>query len=301
MKRWRVDAYLVEVRELHGRSNLKFGQFDGSQSLRSVLKSILAKNHRHKNISHLQRSYKVKLDPSNIGALTGFFQYGEYGFASEIVDTNSGSVAHNKKKHESNLEPYYFHLEVPDHETRGILCVQQGIKSVFKLVVADEFGVLYPQFRMHVKNLAFADELKQYIKSGLIEEIIVEKHEIPADIADRFGGGSRVYQGKFSYSIEPKDKGLFKRGGLVAYLNGTKSIDEMFDLDDHEFDEVKAKVRIGRGVRTLNLTKQNPVSMSVDITDSVKIGPNGYPTAQSLKGEFKDIVSELAQRGGIQI
>jgi hypothetical protein len=305
MPRCRAVAYLVEVRELNAssKSNLKFGSFDGSTDLRSVMLGYLRKMNTYSKVAHFQKTFKVKLDKvSNTGPITGMIYAGDYGQISDIIDSNSGKTSYTKTKTDSLTTPFYFHLELPPKETRGILCLQQfglsGAKSLLVGALTGQFESFFPDYRLHVRSLTLADALKDYLKGGVVEEIIVEKLEIPADIADAFGGVKQAQPGTFSYSIKPSNS-LFRKDGLIAFANGTKELADVFEFGEHGFDVVKAKIRVGGELRPVNLTKPDAIATSFDITDYVKMGPNGFPTPASLASEFKKIVDETAKRGGI--
>ncbi|RUX11188.1 hypothetical protein EOA27_21945 [Mesorhizobium sp. M2A.F.Ca.ET.037.01.1.1] len=104
----------------------------------------------------------------------------------------------------------------------------------------------------------------------------------------------------FSYSVRPSN-GLFKKDGLIAFANGQKELDDVFEFGEHGFDVVTTKIRVGGEIRKINLTKPNSINSSFDITDDVKFGPDGHPTRDSLAKEFKEIVAEIAKRGGIML
>ncbi|WP_027682392.1 hypothetical protein [Rhizobium leguminosarum] len=305
----RVVAYLVELRKLNARAadNLHFGSFNGpgSESLRTALQKILVKMSRYQKLAMHSQTYKFVPTWANTGPLTGKLFVGEFGQAADIIETANGKVAYQKKKTEALPHPYYFHLEVPDKETRGILCLQQtglsGVKTLLETILVGIFEKQYPEYRLHVRSLTMTDTLVHYMKNGVIEEIIVEKHEIPADIADRFGGARKSYPGKFTYSIKPDKSSLFKRGGLIAFSKGQKTLDEVFEFGDLGFDVVKTKVRVGDELKTVNLTRPESINTSYDITDEVAVGADGYPTTASLKAEFTKIVQDLAKRGGIKL
>lgn len=297
---------MVEVRKLNARSsdNLNFGTFEGNQALRTVLQRILRKYPKYAAVKLHDKIFKIDLDRGNTGPLTGLIMSGDYGQAGDIIDSTNGDVAYKKKKTESLAEPFFFHIAVPDHESRGIVVLQQtglqGVKGLFETAVVGVFENQYPEFRLHVRQLTIADTLAEYLKTGDVEELIVEKHEIPADIADLYGGKRKVYPGKFIQIIK-SDAGLFKKDGLIAFAKGKKKIEEVFEFDDHGFDVVKAKIRVGDELKSVNLTKPDSISMSVDITEYVKLGTDGHPTRDSLKREFEKIAKDLARRGGIQL
>ncbi|MCV0396180.1 MAG: hypothetical protein K5872_04610 [Rhizobiaceae bacterium] len=305
MKRCSVAVYLVEVKELHGRTSLKLGEFDGHSNLRDVVQKILARLGIYRKIDLYHKVFRVALDPiGNDGELTGLIHSGDYGLAADIINSDSGVVAYKKRKTDSLTDPFYFSLHLPPKETRGILCLQQfglsGVKTLFENVLAGQFGRKYPNFRLHIRGLTMTDALVDYVKRGVVEELIVEKHEIPADIADHFGGVKKTYPGKFSYSIKPS-RGLFKKSGLLAFAKGEKELSDVFDFGEHGFDVVKTKIRVGDELKPVNLTKPDSISTTFDITGAVQAGQDGYPTKASLAKEFKKIATETAKRGGIAL
>lgn len=306
MKRCKAVAYLIEVRKLNARSNsnLQFGKFDGAQNLRAVLQKILARYPKYAALKLYEKIFKIDLDLGNIGPLTGLIMSGDYGQAADIIDSTNGAVSYKKKKTESLAEPFFFYVAVPDHETRGIVVLQQsglsGVKGLFEGAVVGIFHTLYPEYRLHVRQLTIADTLAQYLKTGSVEEIIVEKHEIPADIADLYGGQKKVYPGKFTQSIK-SDAGLFKKDGLISFAKGERKLEDVFQFDDHGFDVVKAKIRVGNEIKPVNLTKPDSISMSIDITEDIEFDAEGHPTRASLKREFEKVATELAKRGGIKL
>jgi hypothetical protein len=311
MKSCKAVAYLIEVRKLNAKSteNLTFKNFNGSDTLRSALEAIILRSAKYQNLPLYEKLFKIELVKNNAGPIVGRFLAGDYGQSGELVEATNGSLAYKRKKSEAFLEPFFFHIEVPDNEKRGIVCLQQtglnGVKGLFEAAVIGVFANLYPDYRLHLRQLTVADTLSQMLKNGFVEEIIVEKHEIPADIADRFGGNKQSYPGKFVYSIQPKTgflgSGIFKKDGLVAFANGKRDLKDVFQFDDNGFDVVKTKIRIGDETKIVNLTKPNAISCSYDISDYVTIGQDGYPTFQSLQSEFQKIVTDLAKRGGIKI
>jgi hypothetical protein len=306
MKRCKAVAYLIEVRKLNARSNdnLKFGKFDGAHALRTVLQKILHSYPKYAALKLHEKIFKVDLDGGNAGPLTGLIMSGDYGQAGDIIDSTNGSVSYKKKKTESLAEPFFFYIAVPDHETRGIVVLQQaglhGVKGLFETAVVGVFEKQYQDYRLHVRQLTVADALAEYLKTGDVEELIIEKHEIPADIADLYGGQKKTYPGTFTQSIK-SSAGLFKKDGLIAFAKGQKKLEDVFEFDDHGFDVVKAKIRIGNETKPVNLTKPDSISMSVDITADIKFGADGHPTRASLKSEFDKVAKDLAKRGGIQL
>ncbi len=307
MRRCGAEAYLVEVRPLNGRqnSNLTFGKFDGTADLATVLRKLIGKYSKYTNIPLLQRSFKIDLSKLNGYAISGFISMGDYGTESEIINTVTGSASYKKKKNETDPTPFYFQLHLPSKEDRGILCMQKwglsGVKSLFQDVISSVFQANYPNLRLHIRPLTVSDALQHYIGKGLVQEIIVEKSEIPSDIADKFMGQRKAFEGVFSYSIKPKSRSVLKRPGLIAFAKGTEKLENVYDFGDTGFDTVKVVVEINGNAKTLNLTKPDTISSTFDLTEEVALGPNGYPLESSLASQFSSIVGDLAKRGGISL
>ncbi|MEJ0012344.1 MAG: hypothetical protein WDM94_06875 [Bauldia sp.] len=266
---------------------------------------MIGKYSKYTNIPLLQRSFKIDLSKLNGYAISGFISMGDYGTESEIINTVTGSASYKKKKNETDPTPFYFQLHLPSKEDRGILCMQKwglsGVKSLFQDVISSVFQANYPNLRLHIRPLTVSDALQHYIGKGLVQEIIVEKSEIPSDIADKFMGQRKAFEGVFSYSIKPKSRSVLKRPGLIAFAKGTEKLENVYDFGDTGFDTVKVVVEINGNAKTLNLTKPDTISSTFDLTEEVALGPNGYPLESSLASQFSSIVGDLAKRGGISL
>lgn len=308
MKKITAVAYLVAVRELNARKseNLTLGSFNKADSLRDVVLKLLQKHSELTLIKEFQRAFTITISEHNDESiLCGYINLGEYGTSSKLINIDDGSISHEKTKFETDPTPFYFYMSVPSNRNKGILILQQigvsGAKGVLDSVVTFKFNALYPEYRLHIDGLTIADEMQRHIEHGAIEEIIVEKHEIPADIADKFTGKSHSYEGKISFSVKPKNPEFFRRGGLLSYVKGEKTIADVFELDDLGFDIVKSKVKLGDHVRTLNLSKPAGLTMLFDVTKDLTLGADGFPTEESLHKQFSDIATGLAAKGGFQL
>lgn len=307
MKKIKIVCYLVTIRPLrkHNADNLVLGKFDKGTSALDVVNSQLAKHRKYSKLKIQQKAFKIDLLKPEGNSVRGTIWVGDYGFSNDIIDTDTGDVTYKKKAGEAGPEPFYFHLVLPPKETRGILCLQQlgnvGAKSILDAAMVSTFSAAFPDYRMHVKNLSLADELEEHLKNGEIEEVTAEKHEIPADLADKLSGKKVVRQGTVSFTVKPKDPGFFKRSGLLAYARGEGTIRDVIDVGDIEFDEVTATANVRGSTKKLILSRPDRLGMSFDITEEVETGANGYPTVDSLRQEVDAIVTELAKRGGIRL
>lgn len=76
---------------------------------------------------------------------------------------------------------------------------------------------------------------------------------------------------------------------------------DKFDIDNHGFDRIKTKIRVGDTTHVYDLSRPDIGAMSVDITDKVIAGPDGFPTTASLLTEFDAVAKDLAKRGNIKL
>lgn len=304
-KRIRVSGYMLSVRKLHARHGEVIGKFNGQEDLGEVLKKLISNNARNQKLNVFGKAYRFNLDKNNSRELSGHIFSGDYGSEAEIYDTDSDTISYNKKKSDAELAPLYFYIATNPNERSGIVCFQQfgtqGIKSVFEATINHQFAARYPEYRIHIKSLTIADALPGYIAGGQVEEVIVEKHEIPSDIADKVAGKKSVAQGTLTYTIKPTSPSFFKKSGLIAYVNGDATAASDFDIGNHGYDVVRTKIRVGETTKTYDLSKPDVLAMSVDITDDVKFGDDGYPTTDTMRRQFASVAADLAKRGNIKL
>ena len=308
MKACMLDAYLIQVRKVRTRKAtgaLEMGQFDGSTNLGDVLHQIGKKLGSYRKIDFLQRSFCIKNLKKSGDVITGILNVGEYGLACDVIDITDGTVKYSKKKHEIVPAPYFFMFVLPSKGKCGLLCLQRfgvnGVKGIMEWVFGGMFQKNFTDYTIDIMNVVPAELMREFVANGAVQEISVLKHEIPADIAQKFGGSHKRYEGIVEYTIRPRDKSLFKKSGLMTYVDGTKPLEQIFDFADFEYDTVKAKVDIGGRERIVDLTRPSRFNATFDVTDDVTEGKDGYPTVDSLEQVFFKMARSLGKRVGIVI
>lgn len=306
VKRCKVVGYILTVKKVNARGDGELlGKFNGHDDISQVIKQLIQKKSKNTKHKAFGKAFRFELDKTNNRALSGYIYSGGYGLESDIYDTAADAVTYKKKKTDADLQPFYFYIGTNAVERSGIICFEQfggvGIKSLFEATIGNEFSILYPEYRLHIRHLTIADALHEYLKKGYVEELIIEKHEIPSDVADKVSGNKKTTKGTFSYSIKPSSTSFFKKSGLLAYAKGNTAAAPQFDLDNHGFDVIKTKIRIGETTKTYDLSKPDVLALSADITDLVTFGPNGHATKSSLYREFEVVAKDLAKRGNIKL
>jgi hypothetical protein len=300
-----AEVYIIEIRRKNEKSFLNFGRFDGVSDFDDAIRGLGKKLKPFQEMDLLKRAISVDLDPGNSTRVSGYLWVGSIGTETDIVDVKSGAVAHRKKRYEADTYPHYFQMSLPKKGSRGILCLQQvgvhGVKSLFERAVFSRFQEFYPDYRIQMKSITLPGELANLIQKGIIQEIIVEKHEIPSDIADKVGGAQQKYEGKMSLSIRPSSKDLFNGNALLALSRGEGDLLQNFDVFGTGFDVVRSTIEFDGRKRKVNLSKGASLATSFDLTDDLDFDTNGIPLKKSIAKEFEAIILEVSKRGGIRI
>ena len=251
----------------------------------------------------MKRSVKITNLHKTASIYRGLFWSGEYGFKNDIVDTKTGGVSYKKKETDADPTPFYFEFRLPPNEDRGLLIVQKsgtsGIKGLLDLFLTYEFTSVYTGYKLDINSFVPVEILKGYIATGKIEEIKLVKHEIPADIADKFGGDNKAYAGSVEMVVRPSKASFFSKDGMVEVLEGKRSIDTIYPGVDFQHDTVKATININGRSRTIDISKPVGIRTSIDISNTVVIDSSGYPEYNSLVGISDTLIKDMAKKAGI--
>lgn len=306
MKKCCIEPYGFEIKKLGSPSTLpeKLGAFGGSHSAYDSFLKMLGDIGGHKKLDAYGKTVSVDFDVKNSTQIFGVIKIGEYGYQTDIIDADSGVTTYNKKKSEANPEPYCFYIAIPSSARQGFLMLPRyggdGIKTIIGALLAGMFASDYQEYRLHINPIVAAEYIRDVFARGEIEEISFEKKEIPSDIADYFNGGG-IIPGKCKIIVNPSDKSIFRKDGIVSILTNSTNIGTVFNVGDQDDVSIKVKIKIDGGDRTINLNNPNRMHASYDVTERVGVGVDGYPEPKSLLAEMEVIAADLASRVGIEL
>lgn len=309
MKKVFLEAYVVSVREKNLRKapNLVLGQFDGTSSVRTIFKGYFEdiKQHKVYNIKERERSVGLKTLKEEAPYLYGTLQAGDYGYASDILDTTTGNVNYKKKKTDTDPTPFHFEFCLPDHSKKGLMLIQKfgtlGIRTDLTHIIEERFKQHYPDFMLEINPAVPADIVNQYLKKGNIEEISFIKHSIPADKADWYAGRKTEQPGELILTVKPEKPGFFtkKVSGIVEIVKRTKKPSEVFSMPDFEYDSIKAQIEVNGRTRTIDLNNWQRLKSSFDVTSEIQRGLDGFPKESSVQNVSRQIMNDLIKDAGI--
>jgi hypothetical protein len=295
-----LAAYAVKVWNPNDREHEVISDFDGNGTdLFNVLHDVL-QGIKNKTLDQeeLQQAMSVpKLEKKN-RTLSGIIETGQYGHESNFIDVKTTKVVYERKKDDAEMLPFYFFLEIPEGAEDGILVLQRtaaiGIRKLLYWVLNTAFEEKHPEFKLRLAPLVAESEVDRFIK-GKIQKIHFIKKSIPADIADAYDKGHQEVRGTVELVIRASKGGVLPMNGWLSKLFKNRKVDGLFALSDENFmyDNVKAQVKVGRATRTINAAHPARIRSYFDVTDAVKLGPNGHPQYNSIQEQADKLAAEL--------
>ena len=86
---------------------------------------------------------------------------------------------------------------------------------------------------------------------------------------------------------------------ISRILNGMRrrrvTPSNVFSVDGVEYSDVKFEVEIGRKTRQLSVKDIEKLGTFMDITESVTVAQNGYPTYESLNNEAHSLITYILE------
>lgn len=238
--------------------------------------------------------------------LYGSVKTGEYGEQSEIVNIDTGNVTYNKGDDEADVMPFGFALAIPAGEMdNGIIIIQtlgsRGIKRALHKRINSYIKNIDNDLRVEITPVLPRTVLNEFFEKGVLKSIRFIQYNIPDDEADRFG---------LNHNIESVRKEVVFRNPVGFIQNkalefdewrrGTRSYDEIVQIDDFEYDELKMDFKIGKTSKTISLSNIEDLQMTIDISDSVST-EGGHPVFESLKDEMKETAKQYLLSMGLII
>jgi hypothetical protein len=286
-----LAAYYVKIWNEIEREYETLSDFDGQDALKFLSKEFhkLMKGKVHDQ--QLNQVMSVSKLETNGRTLSGTIETGEYGYESNLYDTQTQTVVHKRRQKEADMWPFYFFVEVPEGTDEGLLILQRtgnmGIRKVVSRVLKDSFTIQFPEFHLHFLPSVEAGEIEKYIK-GKIQEVRFIKMRPPTDKADAFDHGHQEFPVRLELSIRAKRGGSLRMGNFLNRVFGEREFPGQFALDEEqsfEYDDVKARTKVGNSTRTIRASDPGRLRSYYDVTDQVKIGHGGHPTYESMHAQ----------------
>lgn len=289
--------YTVRVRQRYHRESETLNSICGEFDLYELLAKGLKKEvEKHKKDESTERLSCMKKVTSQGRSITGLINAGHYGEASDIVSSINAELSYEKKTTDAEMIPCFFRIDIPEDKDEALLILQRdnrvSCKSAFTSLVAPLVAAQNPNLTVAVTPLTSAQVFKQLVSEGEVQRLRFIKMGITDDFADSYDKGHKEVEGSMELIVKARRGfSLPFRAILGNWLSSKEMVKEIFEVPALDFDTVKADVKIGRTVRTLDFGKKfsQPI---VDLTADVKFGSDGHPTYASLIAATEQLATD---------
>lgn len=293
-----ISMYSFELEDRRTRDRLVLNPEIGNNEFENILNCF---NQRfqigYNNNQTLEKLFKIEDFEEGIYRENqiDLFKYviyrlksGKYGVTSEIVSSHTGVVNHQRGEEEADVMPFFVCIAIPINEsTRGVIITQNngiyGVKTIFnssfKQICTEN------EYRFSMNSIVPTAYIDKFIEEGVLKKVKFIRHNIPNDRAERIGlnrgmNGNNLYHDE--YTIH-RPVGFMQRNEhrIREFMNGQRGVNEIVELGDFEYNNIKLEFSLGGKNKTLNLTNLDRVVATEDIGNDITLN-GGHPTRESI-------------------
>lgn len=293
-----VAAYHVRVKEKRAKQFEYLDSIGGEKDFLEFVKQVLndCKDEQH-NDTIAERVAQLQRVEVKKRVIQGRIQVGDYGQACPVVDTGSGSTVFNKTTKHADLLPFFFRIEIPEQRDEALFIIEKSRKTspktAFTKLVRSKFNEVFEDYTLSIQPVMPEAVFKEYLNKGKVQKITFIKMGLPDDIFDILDGGHDQTLGKTELVVTaPRNRFLPIRKNLLLSNDPRKAIQDMYELTDLNYENVKVNVKLGKNSRSIDLGEKH-VSPLYDLSDQVRIGSDGIGTYASMEVAFENLASDI--------
>jgi hypothetical protein len=308
MSSFSLASYLLRIRDVENRKWLQLDSFTTDQDLFDRMSEYL-EGLTSPSLDTVNKKL-IKLRPplrKRARVLAGIVETGEWGYTSQLQDVTSEKITYKRKVAESENFPFYFLIAIPESSDKGIVILQRfgnrGIRTQFLSDFQDQFQSTFGNLRVSINPLAPGSLIDQYLsRQGRVTMIRLIQFQPPDDIADLFGSKAKAAKEVYTeYVIRAKAHKripIFDR--IHDVLEGRRKASHLVEIAGFDPKIIKIGVSFQGRQRTLDIENVGRIRAWYDISDDVKVGPDGHPQFKSIDKLARELLSELKQGAGIK-
>lgn len=274
-------------------NTLKIEQFSNESS------SII-KDDEEKKISRIFKNQDGIFELHKLSRyISGIIESGEFGTEENIIDSNTGQLKYRKKSIDAQMIPFFFMFNIPENSPYGYMVIERiGNIGIFSTLTKSIQKFLAPLIQDNVvlkiepffiqevmdRNLNVISEAKKVIIKGvrnkdlgiakITDNLITD--DIQADI---------VYKA-------PRN-GFIQIRSLLDKLKPSKNKKDLYTFPNIEYADIAFELKLGGKTKTISIGNINNLGTNLEITESITIGSNGYPTYESILQEAQKLLSYI--------
>jgi|GEM_PF-1592254 hypothetical protein len=289
-----VATYTISVSKKFSRTPEPLDNFSGADLFDFLLKFLKDRNSplNDKEAKFIISANEPKVDDRQI---SGIVETGDYGYSSELYDTEKKQLAYHRKPADADLKPFFYLFDLPKGQTHGLVVLQRfkifGIRGLLAGDFSKYFEKHYPNSSVHIEPIVHPKIWQQFADGGSATKIRLRKFNIPQDICDMMKHGIKSDDGYVEYSIIAKKGKTFN---VLKKMFGGDS-KELLTLKAPDFkpDKTLVEVTLNGRKRTLDIADVTKLRTYFDVTEDVKIAKNGHPEFDSILEISKGILVDI--------
>ena len=242
----------------------------------------------------------------NLGArlARGIVNGGYFGVGGAQKNLDTLETDFVKTTRHSDETPFYYLMHAPIDKKRGLLFIQtlgsKTITDLFRWRLKSYFNAQYKhrKITINIEYYISKKAVRQFLASNPVQEIILRKYLLPADLADQVDGYQRD-DFKVELGITNQRGGLFNENKIMKFVEdpNTKFF-TMPALDALGFDgthDTLLKVKSGGSTRLINLKDIYKFKPAYYVDSTVERGVDYNPVFESIDAYALKFLVELEQ------
>jgi len=301
-----LALYSFRIRERGAHRFQQLDNFDGKNDFYSFLEKYfdhIDKKYKNdlinKRIIRVQNVVKIE----SLRVFNGIIETGEYGFESDLVDSEKGNLKYKRGIKDAEMLPFYFLTYAPKKD-EGIMILQRfgvyGASTIFKQSITEMFKDLYSKdgtvnYTLEINPLVPEKFVKRFIDEGKATKLIFKKFNLPQDIADQFDKRDHIEDDIFiELRVNAKrNKYIPIHDRLEKHLS--KNLDRLLEIKGFDYDNVSMEVKLNNNTRTIDLSNMLKFRAYIDVTDEVEIRSSGHPVFTSIDKVAKNLLLDVVK------
>lgn len=243
--------------------------------------------------------------------LSGIIETGEYGTQEEGVNVTTGEVVFQKHHGEALMKPFYYMFYIPEESTMGFLIVEKisnyGIMTMLNNAII-EYCQKTPSFGdyvLKISPLSINALVQAKMRTLRYEAKRIELRRVrKEDLQLSRLSGNTVSDNGVSTSIvyTAAVNSVLNIASFIDRLHNLRNEDNTLYVIDEDIscDDIAITIKIGDQERVLSLQNVQSLGMSMDISNSIKLGTNRYPTYESVHAQANIIISYIIKQFNIE-
>lgn len=243
--------------------------------------------------------------------LSGIVETGEYGTQEEGVNVTTGEVVFQKNSSVAIMKPFYFMFYIPEESRFGFLIVEKignyGIMTILNNAINNFFRTTpsVDNYVLTISPLSINELVNRKMQELRYETKKIELRKITRDDLklSRISGNT-VNDENVTTSIvyTARPNSFFNVANFITRIRESRNADNSLFVIENDLSckDITVTVSIGGRDKVLSMQNIQSLGMVMDITNSIHLGDNGYPTFNSINNQANLLVSYIQGQFNIE-